>query len=105
MSTYAVIKSGGKQYRVSEGLRVKLEKIEADEGSEILLNPVLLVSTDGVLQTGQPHVEGAAVKATILRHGLGKKIQIIKFRRRKHYMRKQGHRQPFTEVKIESIQN
>jgi large subunit ribosomal protein L21 len=100
---YAVIKSGGKQHRVTEGETLKLEKIEAATGETIQFDEVLLVTDGDNITIGTPVVEGAAVTAEILSHGRGDKIRIIKFRRRKHSMTRQGHRQWFTEVKITEI--
>ncbi|MFT7388015.1 MAG: large subunit ribosomal protein L21 [Candidatus Endobugula sp.] len=100
---YAVIKSGGKQHRVTEGETLKLEKIEAATGETIQFDEVLLVTDGDNITIGTPIVKGAAVTAEILSHGRGDKIRIIKFRRRKHSMTRQGHRQWFTEVKITAI--
>jgi large subunit ribosomal protein L21 len=100
---YAVIKSGGKQYRVQEGQTLKLEKIEVPTGESIDFDEVLLVGNDDEVKVGAPLVEGAKVSAEIVSHGRGDKVTIIKFRRRKHHMKRQGHRQWFTEVKITGI--
>ncbi len=100
---YAVIKSGGKQYRVQEGQTLKLEKIEVPTGESIDFDEVLLVGNDDEVKVGAPLVEGAKVSAEIVSHGRGDKVTIIKFRRRKHSMKRQGHRQWFTEVKITGI--
>jgi large subunit ribosomal protein L21 len=100
---YAVIKSGGKQHRVTEGETLKLEKIEAATGDTIQFDEVLLVTDGDTITIGTPVVEGAAVTAEILSHGRGDKVRIIKFRRRKHSMTRQGHRQWYTEVKITDI--
>ncbi|EGG95615.1 LSU ribosomal protein L21p [gamma proteobacterium IMCC1989] len=100
---YAVIKSGGKQHRVTEGEVLKLEKIEAATGDTIQFDEVLLVTDGDNITIGTPVVEGAAVSAEVLSHGRGDKIRIIKFRRRKHSMTRQGHRQWYTEVKITDI--
>ena len=100
---YAVIKSGGKQYRVQEGQTLKLEKIEVPTGESIDFNEVLLVADGDDVKVGAPMLEGAKVSAEIVSHGRGDKITIIKFRRRKHSMKRQGHRQWFTEVKITGI--
>ena len=100
---YAVIKSGGKQYRVQEGQTLKLEKIEVPTGESIDFNEVLLVGSDDDITVGAPLVEGAKVSAEVVSHGRGDKVTIIKFRRRKHSMKRQGHRQWFTEVKITGI--
>lgn len=100
---YAVIKSGGKQHRVTEGEILKLEKIEAATGETIQFDEVLLVTDGDTITIGAPMVEGAAVSAEVLSHGRGDKVRIIKFRRRKHSMKRQGHRQWYTEVKITDI--
>jgi large subunit ribosomal protein L21 len=100
---YAVIKSGGKQYRVQEGQTLKLEKIEVPTGESIDFDEVLLVGSDDDVKVGAPLVEGAKVSAEVVSHGRGDKVTIIKFRRRKHSMKRQGHRQWFTEVKITGI--
>ena len=100
---FAVIKSGGKQYRVQEGQTLKLEKIEVATGETIEFDQVLLVGNDDDVTVGAPLVEGAKVSAEIVDHGRGDKVTIIKFRRRKHSMKRQGHRQWFTEVKITGI--
>ncbi|GEK74509.1 MULTISPECIES: 50S ribosomal protein L21 [Halomonas] len=100
---YAVIKSGGKQYRVQEGQTLKLEKLEVPTGDTIEFDEVLLVGGDDDVQVGAPTVDGAKVSAEVVAHGRGDKVNIIKFRRRKHSMKRQGHRQWFTEVKITGI--
>ena len=100
---YAVIKAGGKQHRVVEGETLKLEKIEAATGDSIQFDEVLMVAGDAGISIGSPIVEGAAVKAEVISHGRAEKVKIIKFRRRKHHMKRQGHRQWFTEVKITDI--
>lgn len=100
---YAVIKSGGKQYRVQEGQTLKLEKLEIPTGETIDFEEVLLIGNDDDVKIGAPMLEGAKVSAEIVAHGRGDKVTIIKFRRRKHSMKRQGHRQWFTEVKITGI--
>ncbi|WP_276831396.1 50S ribosomal protein L21 [Frischella perrara] len=100
---YAVFQSGGKQHRVSEGQVVRLEKIEVETGSEIVFDKVLMVANGEDIKVGAPFVEGATIKAEIVEHGRGDKIKIVKFRRRKHYRKQQGHRQWFTDVKITAI--
>ncbi|MCL5283052.1 50S ribosomal protein L21 [Halomonas sp. PGE1] len=100
---YAVIKSGGKQYRVQEGQTLKLEKIEVPTGESVDFDEVLLVADGDDVKIGAPLLEGAKVSAEIVSHGRGDKVTIIKFRRRKHHMKRQGHRQWFTEVKITGI--
>lgn len=101
---YAVIKSGGKQHRVVEGETLKLEKLEVETGSSISFDEVLLVGEGESVKVGLPIVEGAKVTAEIVSHGRHDKIRIIKFRRRKHSMKRAGHRQWFTEVKITAIE-
>ena len=100
---YAVIKSGGKQHKVSEGEEILLEKISLDEGDVIEFSEVLAVNKDGNLKVGKPLLEGAVVKAKVINHLKTKKITVIKMKRRKDYRKKQGHRQNLTKVKIESI--
>jgi len=100
---YAVIVSGGKQHRVREGETLKLEKIETETGGKIEFDRVLLVANGDDVKVGAPVVEGAKVTAEVVGHGRHDKIQIIKFRRRKHHMKRMGHRQWYTEVKITGI--
>jgi large subunit ribosomal protein L21 len=100
---YAVVATGGKQYRVSEGLVLKIEKVEAAEGSAVEFDQVLLIGQGDQVKVGAPFVAGGKVIATVQSHGKGKKVGILKFRRRKHYMRNKGHRQPYTEIKVTSI--
>lgn len=100
---YAVIQTGGKQYRVTSGQRLKVESLEAEVGDSIEFDKILLLGGADKVQVGRPYVAGAKVKASILAHGRGKKIRIIKFKRRKHYMKTQGHRQGYTELKIDTI--
>jgi len=100
---YAVIVSGGKQHRVKEGETLKLEKLEVETGGKIEFDQVLLVADGDKVQIGEPVVKGAKVTAEVVDHGRHDKIRIIKFRRRKHSMKRQGHRQWFTEVKITGI--
>ncbi len=95
---YAVFQSGGKQHRVSEGQVIRLEKLEVETGSEVVFDKVLMVANGEDIK-----VEGATIKAEIVEHGRGDKIKIVKFRRRKHYRKQQGHRQWFTDVKITAI--
>ncbi|ARG98165.1 50S ribosomal protein L21 [Legionella micdadei] len=100
---YAVIKAGGKQYRVKEGDVIKLELMPDDVGNEINFSEVLMLADGDKVTLGSPLVEKAAVKAEVLAHGRHKKIKIIKFRRRKHHMKQMGHRQYYTQVKITAI--
>ncbi len=101
---YAVVKTGGKQYRVAAGEKIKVEQIVADVGAEIVLNEVLAVGNGSDLKIGTPLVSGAAVTAKVVAQGRGDKIRIFKMRRRKHYQKRQGHRQYFTELEISAIQ-
>ncbi|WP_303291750.1 50S ribosomal protein L21 [Marinobacter sp. SS5-14b] len=101
---YAVIVSGGKQHRVKEGETLKLEKLEVETGGSVEFDRVLLVVNGDDVKVGAPVVDGAKVTAEVVSHGRHDKINIIKFRRRKHHMKRQGHRQWFTEVKITGIQ-
>ena len=100
---YAVIKTGGKQYRVEEGDVVRIEKIEVATGESVDFDQVLLVANGDDVKVGQPVVDGAKVTAEVLEQGRHKKVKIIKFRRRKHHMKRQGHRQWYTEIKITGI--
>ena len=100
---YAVIKTGGKQYKVVAGEKLKIEQIPADVGAEITLDQVLAVGVGESIQFGQPLVEGATVTATVLSQGRHDKVRIFKMRRRKHYQKRQGHRQDYTEVLIGTI--
>ena len=100
---YAVIKTGGKQYKVSPGEKLKVETLPAAIGAEVVLDQVLMVGEGESVRLGQPIVAGAAVKATVVSHGRGDKVTIFKMRRRKHYQKHQGHRQNYTELKIDSI--
>jgi large subunit ribosomal protein L21 len=100
---YAVIKTGGKQYRVAAGDKIRVEQIPADIGAEITIDQVLAVGAGDQLSVGAPLVSGATVSATVLSHGRGEKIRIFKMRRRKHYRKTQGHRQNYTELFIGRI--
>ncbi len=100
---YAVIESGGKQHRIVEGELLRVEKIEAETGSIIDFDRVLMVGGGESVKIGTPVVEGAKVSAEIVQHGRGDKVTIVKFKRRKHHMKRQGHRQWFTEIKITAI--
>jgi large subunit ribosomal protein L21 len=100
---YAVVKTGGKQYKVAAGEKFKVEQIAADVGQEIVLDQILAVGHGADLLIGAPLVSGAAIKATIVAHGRGDKVRIFKMRRRKHYQKRQGHRQNFTELFIAEI--
>ena len=100
---YAVIKTGGKQYRVCAGDKLKIEKLEAEIGSEITFDQVLMVGNGADIKMGAPMLRGATVTATVLNQARGDKIKIFKMRRRKHYQKHQGHRQNYTELQIVSI--
>ena len=100
----AVIESGGKQYRVEPGSRIRVERLAAEEGERVELTRVLLVGDGEQAVTGTPYVPGGKVSATILGHGRARKINVIKFKRRKGYLRRQGHRQAWTELRITDIE-
>lgn len=100
---YAIVKTGGKQYTVAVGDTVKVETLAGDVGSQIKLEEVLAVKTDAGLQLGNPTVAGAFVTATVVSEGRHDKVRIFKFRRRKHSMKSGGHRQNYTELKIDAI--
>lgn len=100
---YAVIKTGGKQYRVAAGQKIKVEQIPADIGQEITLDQVLAVGEGDQLKVGTPLLSGAVVTAKVLAHGRHDKVRIFKMRRRKHYQKRQGHRQNYTEIQIGTI--
>jgi large subunit ribosomal protein L21 len=100
---YAVIKSGGKQYRVEAGKPVRIESLAAEVGASVAFEEVLLVGSGDGVKIGAPLLSGAKVKGTVLAHGRGDKVRIFKLRRRKHYQKSQGHRQNYTEVRIDEI--
>ena len=100
---YAVFKTGGKQYKVSEGETIKIEKLEVDPGKKVTFNEVLMIADGENIQVGSPLVEKASVEAKVISQGKGKKVNILKFKRRKHSMKQQGHRQLFTEIQIGKI--
>ncbi len=100
---YAVIKTGGKQYRVVAGERLKVEKLEVEVGGKVTLDQILMLSDGETTTIGSPIIKGATVGATVLSHGRGDKVMIFKFRRRKHYRKTQGHRQSYTEILINDI--
>jgi large subunit ribosomal protein L21 len=100
---YAVIKTGGKQYKVAAGEKIKIEQIAADVGQEIVIDQVLAVGSGAELQVGTPLVAGASVNATVVAHGKHDKVRIFKMRRRKHYKKSQGHRQTYTELLISAV--
>ena len=100
---YAVIQTGGKQYRVSEGAKIRVEKLDADTGASVELDKVLMLGEGESVTIGKPYVDGGRVTATVESHGRAAKEHIVKFRRRKHHLKRQGHRQWFTELKITGI--
>lgn len=100
---YAVIKTGGKQYRVVAGEKIKVEQIPADVGAEITLDQVLMIGEGEAVKVGTPMVAGAKITAKVIAHGRHPKVKIFKMRRRKHYQKHQGHRQNYTELEIGSI--
>ena len=100
---YAVIATGGKQYRVSKDAVLRIEKLDAEPGSTVEFGEVLLVGEGANVKLGAPRIAGGKVLATVVRHGKGAKVTIVKFRRRKHYLRQKAHRQMFTEVKVTDI--
>ncbi len=100
---YAVIQTGGKQYRVSEGDKLRVEKLDVEAGGDVEIDQVLLIADDDNVQVGKPYIDGGKVTASVEGHGRGDKVTIIKFRRRKHHMKRQGHRQWYTELKVTGI--
>lgn len=100
---YAVIKTGGKQYRVAEGESLKVEKLDVEEGASVEFDTVLMIADGDQVRVGAPYVEGARVTATVKTQGRSPKVLIVKFRRRKHYRKTQGHRQSYTELRISGI--
>src|SRR5688500_16462963 len=100
---HAVFETGGKQYRVAEGDVIRVEKLTIEEGETIKFDQILMVGEGDKVQIGAPFVKGGLVSATVLRHGKDKKVEILKFKRRKNYLRRQGHRQQFVEIRIDSI--
>lgn len=101
---YAIIKTGGKQYRVQEGDVITIEKLEAQADETVTFDEVLTVVNDGNVKVGLPVVDGAKVTGKVVEHGKGKKVLVFKYKAKSNYRRRQGHRQPFTKVRIESIQ-
>ena len=100
---YAVVKTGGKQYKVAPGEKLKVEQIPADVGAQVTLDQVLMVGEGESVRVGTPTVAGVSVMATVVAHGRGDKVKIFKMRRRKHYQKHQGHRQNYTELRIDAI--
>ncbi|WP_206831034.1 50S ribosomal protein L21 [Alicyclobacillus fructus] len=101
---YAIIETGGKQYKVSQGDTIVVEKLDGEVGTDIVLDKVLLVQNEGKVQVGSPYLAGAKVVAKVVEHGRGKKIVVFKYKPKKNYHKKQGHRQPYTKLTVESIQ-
>ena len=101
--SYAIIRTGGKQFRVEPGQRIRIPSLDAEPGSKVTFEDVLLGAADGNVRVGGPTLSGATVTGEIVRHGKGDKIVVFKFKRRKNYARKQGHRQKYTEVRIADI--
>ncbi|KAB2952328.1 50S ribosomal protein L21 [Heliorestis acidaminivorans] len=101
---YAIIETGGKQYKVRQGDTLKIEKLEGNPGDIVTIDRVYAVGTEGDLKIGTPTVEGASVQLKVEDHGKGKKIVIFKYKPKKNYRRKQGHRQAYTQVRVEAIQ-
>jgi large subunit ribosomal protein L21 len=100
---YAVIATGGKQYRVEKGAVLRIEKLSAEPGATVEFNEVLLIANGNDVQFGKPHINGGKVVATVEKHAKGDKVTIVKFRRRKHYLRMKTHRQHFTQVRVTDI--
>jgi len=100
---YAVIKTGGKQYKVAAGDKLKVEKLAGEVGSKVVLDKILMLADGETVTIGSPLVAGAKVNATLVSHGRGDKVMIFKFRRRKHYRKTQGHRQSYTEILIDDV--
>jgi large subunit ribosomal protein L21 len=100
---FAVIQTGGKQYRVNEGSVLRIEKLPADAGATVEFGDILVVGEGANVKIGKPMVSGAKVTATVQSHGKADKVRIVKFRRRKHYLRQGTHRQPYTEIKVTAI--
>lgn len=100
---YAVFVTGGKQYKVQQGDTLRVEKLAVEEGSSVEFNSILLVADGDTVEVGSPYVEGRKVLATVRSHGRGKKIKVVKFKRRKGYRRQMGHRQSYTELEITDI--
>ena len=101
---YAIIKTGGKQYKVSEGDEIIIEKLEVEEGAKVVFDEVFALVDGENVKIGQPKVEGVKVTASVVKNGKGPKIRIFKYKHKTNYRRRMGHRQPFTKVKIEKIE-
>ncbi|HEY8497482.1 MAG TPA: 50S ribosomal protein L21 [Limnochordales bacterium] len=104
MATYAIVETGGKQHRVTEGDTILVEKLPVEPGAQVRLDRVLLVNREGQVKVGTPTVEGAAVVARVAEHGKARKILVFKYRPKKRYRRRYGHRQPYTRLVIEKIE-
>ncbi len=102
---YAVIKTGGKQYRVQEGDVLKIEKLEAETGEEVVFDQVLALSNEEGFEVGRPYLENATVSGKVLEQGKNKKVMVFKYKPKRRYRKKTGHRQPYTRVKIENIEH
>jgi large subunit ribosomal protein L21 len=100
---FAVIATGGKQYRVQEGAVLRVEKLPAEAGAAVEFDQILVVGEGAAVKIGAPYIAGSKVTATVQAHGKADKVRIVKFRRRKHYKREKGHRQPYTEIKVTKI--
>ena len=100
---YAVIETGGKQYKVAEGDKIYIEKLDAEAGSTVTFDKVLLLVNDGDVKTGSPYLEGASVEATLDKNGKGKKIRVFKYKAKKNYRTRIGHRQPYSLVTVTAI--
>lgn len=100
---YAILKTGGKQYMVNEGDVISIEKLNAASGEKVIFEEILVVSNNGDLKVGAPNVAGAKVEATVIEQGKGKKVIVFKYKPKKDFRKKQGHRQPFTKVRIDKI--
>ena len=100
---YAIIKTGGKQYKVSEGVEIIVEKLDVEEGAQVTFDEVLAVVDGENVKVGRPKVEGAKVTGTVVKNGKGPKIRIFKYKHKTNYRRRMGHRQPFTKVKIDKV--
>lgn len=101
---FAIVETGGKQYKVTPGDVIRVEKLDAEVGSEVILDRVLLIANDEDIKVGTPVVDGAKAVAKVVSHGKGKKIRIFKYKPKKNYRKRQGHRQPYTELSIEKIE-
>ncbi len=101
---YAIIKAGGKQYRVEQGATIYVERLQADKGSKVTLEHVLALGAESGLTVGTPHVAGASVVGTVVEQGRDHKVRVFKYKKRKHYRRTRGHRQSYTAVRIDTIQ-